>query len=284
MSDGFFDNIYQIDIEAGGPGKVPIFYREARSYSGIFAANWFKLRKLMPDWRYFPAQVLPGVGAVGFSVFEYIDSDIGPYNEFSISIVLNSPHLAPIPGYNMLRQYFLNGFDVYIHHLPVTTEKALRWGVDLGNYPKFLGDIDFTDTSDQVACDIRHEGKRICKLTSKKLPATRSFNGRFICRLYQDGQPQHTELTLKVNEAADRWLPKTLQLELGDHEIARNYRSILLSTRPLMHLYWANFEACLFGPENMRLPLINYTLQQTGAIGKPQSGPKPSAVTEHHNW
>ncbi len=210
MADDFFDGIYQVDTESGGePIKFPIFYHDARSFTAIFAANWFKLRKMLPDWRYFPAQVLPGVGAVAFTAFEYYDTDIRPYNEFAIAIILNSPHLAPVPGYNLLRQYFLNTFEAYIYHLPVTTNVALRAGIDFYNYPKFIAGIDFTDTADEVACDLTHEGKRICKLTSKKLPATRSYEAKFMCRLYQDRQPQGAEFKVNVREGTDRWLPST---------------------------------------------------------------------------
>lgn len=285
MAGGFFDGIYQVDAESGGePVKFPIFYRDARSFTGIFAANWFKLRKMLPDWRYFPAQVLPGVGAVAFTAFEYYDTDIRPYNEFAVSVILNSPYLAPVLGYNLLRQYLLSTFEAYIYHLPVTTSVALRAGIDFYNYPKFLAGIEFADTADEVACDLTHEGKRICRLTSKKLPATRAYEAKFMCRLYQDRQPQCAEFKVNVREGTDRWAPSSIKLELGDHGIARNFRSVLLSTRPILHLYWPSIQCCLYGPDHVALPLAYYGLRQAGAFGKAESGVKPSAADEHRNW
>jgi len=285
MVAGFFDGIYQVDAQsAGEPVKFPIFYRDARSFTAVFAANWFKLRRMLPDWRYFPAQAAPGVGAVAFTAFEYYDTDIRPYNEFSISIILNSPWLAPIPGYNLLRQYFLHSFEAYIYHLPVTTEVALRGGIDFYNYPKFLAGIDFTDTADEVTCELTQGGQLICRLISSKIPATRSYEARFFCRLWQDRQPQGAEFKVNVREGADRWLPSTVRLELGDHPIARNFRSVLLSNRPLLHLYWPSIQCCLYGPERLSMPLAYYALKQTGLVGEPESGPKPTAVKEHSNW
>ncbi len=285
MADAFFEGIYQIEAESAGEEvKCPIFYRDARSFTAVFAADWFKLRRMLPDWRYFPAQVLPGVGAVGFTAFEYYDTDIRPYNEFAVTIMLNSPYLAPLPGYNLLRQYFHRSFEAYVYHLPVTTEVALRAGIDFYNYPKFLAGIDFSEDADEVACDLTHEGRRICRLVSRKLPANRSYEAKFFCRLYQDRQPQGAEFKVNVREGADRWMPSTVRLELGDHDIARNFRSVLLSTRPLLHFYWPSIQCCLYGPERLSLPLVHYGMQQAGAPGGPEKGPKPSAVTEHRNW
>ncbi len=68
MEHDFFDGVQQVNVECiGKPIKFPLFYRDVRSFTGAFPANWFKLRRMLPDWRYVPAQVFPGVGAVTFT-------------------------------------------------------------------------------------------------------------------------------------------------------------------------------------------------------------------------
>ncbi len=120
----------------------------------------------------------------------------------------------------MLRQHEKRGYELFIYHLPVTTEIALRAGVDFYNYPKFPSEIEFQDKADSVTCEVVNGGKRICSLTTKKIQADRSFETKFFCRLYKDKQPQGTEFKANVLKGAVSWGPRNVELELGDHEIA----------------------------------------------------------------
>ena len=63
----------------------------------MFPARLAALRRLMPDPRFTPARLAPGLGAVGLLCFKYRDSDIGPYSEVSISVALNDPWFDRAP-------------------------------------------------------------------------------------------------------------------------------------------------------------------------------------------
>jgi hypothetical protein len=266
MDGDFFTGIEQVDTTMGDfQAKLPLFYRKARAFSAVFPAPLWRIRQALPDRRFVPAQVAPGIAAVQMAAFEYYDVDIPPYNEFAMCIPLCSPQFLPLPGYNMLRQMLRMEYDVYFHHLPVTTEIAMRGGIDYYGFPKFLASIDFSDTQEWVECQLKEEGETICTLRGRKIDATRNRTIKFFCHLYQDRQPQTAEGKMNAQRYALNFKSSNAELSLGtSHPIAVELSKLLISTRPLMYMYIPEFQLILYGPENLPLPLLKLCLETMG--------------------
>ncbi len=257
MHHDFFDGVEQVEATLIGKElKLPIFYRSARSMTAVFPASLPALKRMVPDPRYSPAQLAPGVGAIHLSALEYYDTDIEPYNEFAIGVLLNDPYVMPVPGYNMLRQLIRLNFYTYIHHLPVTTELALRGGIDVYNYPKFLAGIDFSDTDQALTCVLSENGEQILTLKGRKISATRSGIMKYFCHLYQFKQLQGAEF--KVNAIKYSLIPGIgkASLELGTtHPVAQELKGALLSSQPMIYIYMPEIQCILYGPDRLSLPL-----------------------------
>jgi hypothetical protein len=260
----FFEGVDQVDVWAAGQKvKLPIFYRDARAYMAVFPANVFELKKLLPDPRFSPAQMFPGVGAVALACFEYHDTDVGPYNEFAFNIILNNPHILPIPGYNLTRQLMQFNFYPYVLHLPVTTEAALRWGIDFSGFPKFLASIDFSDTDSTTSCELKENDELICKLNFRKIATPMSRVMKFLISLYQQRQPQNTEFKMNARQFGMSFNPKDVELQLGmKHPIARELSRALLMTKAVSFFSMPSTQFILYGPENLSLPLMNFLFQK----------------------
>lgn len=268
MTGDFFEGVERVEMKYnGGTGYMPIFYREARSFTFMMPANWFALRRMVPDPRFLPVQAFPGVGVVSLTAFEYQDTDIGPYNEFSVGIVLNNPLYSPLPCYNMLRQYLAKFYYVYVYHLPVTTEIALRAGVDFYNYPKIIADIDFEDTAGGVRCTLTHEGQRILSMEGDKIPAGPFGEMKFMCQLYMNRQPQQAEFKLNVKQGKVAWGPDhgTVELDMG-HPMGREVYDALLSSRPLAYLYMPEMQGILYGPDHYDVSLVRRQILTAGMV------------------
>jgi len=264
MPEDFFAGVDQLEAEiAGVRGKTPAFYRDARCFTLMLPARLLALRRLLPDPRFVPAQVLPCIGAVNLTAFEYYDTDINPYNEFSVSILLNSNQFLQIPGYNALRQMLQNCFYAYIHHLPVTTEVALEGGVQLYNYPKFMASIDFSDSDDWVTCELAVGDDLICRTKGRKIPAPRSGVMKYICHLYQYQQPQYAEMKVNARRYGMAMGQGNAELEVGTaHPVARELSSLLISEKPLVYIYVPSMQAILYGPEHISLASVAFFLEQ----------------------
>ncbi len=279
MAD-FFEGIDQVELSIEGKkGRFPVFYRDARMFTIVLPANILKLYKALPDPRFTPTQILPGIGGISLTAFEYFDTDIEPYNEFSIGIMLNSPYWMAIPGYNLSRQYISRMFNVFIYHLPVTTEIALRGGIEFYNYPKFLADIIFSDSPDRISCELSRDGERILSISGPKVPTVSSGEMKFMCNLYHYRQPQLAEFKVNVIEGAVKMLPADVAWSFSlSSAIGRDIHSMVVGSRALMYMYMPKIQCILYGPEHMPMPLMQKVLTTKGFLPEVRTPAKKAAA------
>jgi hypothetical protein len=256
----FFEGITQVSIERGDDVfRVPIFYYDGEQMTGIFPAKLGALRRFLPDPRYVPARLAPGVGAVTVTCFEYRDTDIGPYNELAISIPLSHPHhLANPPGRALLRAVRRGQFDSYIHHLPVTTEIARVGGRDFYNFPKFIGGIDYEQDAGTRTCRLSEGAEQILTMRCDRLAGRGSENVQLFNHLYQNREPQSAEFKILAHDLGRSIRPGAAVLELGSrHPIARELDGALLSRRSISAAYAPRIEGILYGPHHLTLEVVD---------------------------
>ena len=268
----FFDGVAQSDVTiAGQAAHVPIFYYDGTATSAVFPARLKRLRALMPDPTYRPARLAPGVGAVAITCFEYRDTDLGPYNELAISVVLNEPWFRPnLPGAALISSVRRRQLHAWVEHLPVTTEIARAGGVDFYNYPKFVAGIEFSENSGRRECRLSEGAERILTLTGDLIPTPRSEEVQLFSRLWMDRRPQGSEFKINALQTGISLRPKAATLRLGEqHPIARALDRQLIGRTPIQYQYIKSFEGILYGPDNMSLPLLERYTAQSGRSLEP---------------
>jgi hypothetical protein len=126
---------------------------------------------------------------------------------------------------------------VYIYHLPVTTEIALRGGIDYYNYPKFLADILFTDTDEHVTCDLFREEEHILTISGEKIPTREIGEMKIMCNLYQYRQPQTAEFKANAIEGAFSWLPSNVSWAFNrSNDIGAVWADLVVGNRAVMYI------------------------------------------------
>jgi len=270
----FFEGVTQSDVTvAGQSAKVPIFYYDGTAMQAVFAARLGALRRLMPDPRFSPARLAPGLGALAITCFEYRDTDLGPYNELAISVVLNEPWFLPnLPGLALASSLRRRQLHAWVQHLPVTTEIARAGGVDFYNYPKFIAGIDFEETAGRRVCRLSEGAEHILTLSGERIATPRSQELQLFSHLWMDRQPQGSEFKINALEMGASLSPGAATLELGErHPIARELARLIAWRRPLQYQYMARFEGILYGPEHLSLALLAQTTAAAGAGAAAQS-------------
>lgn len=263
----FFEGVSQVESTLAGQSlELPVFYYDGTATCAVFPARLGRLRRLMPDPRFQPARLLPGVGTVAIACFEYRDTDIGPYNELAISVPLQHPwFLANLPGRALLGGLRRRQLHAWVHHLPVTTEVARAGGVELYNYPKFLAGIDFEESSAESVCHLSEAGEPILSLRGARLPARRSETFQLFSHLWMDRQPQRSEFKINATELGVSVRPGAASLELGEaHPIAAELARLLIGRRSIQYQYLARFEGILYGPDHLTLPLVERFARRSG--------------------
>ena len=248
----FFKGIAQFEFDwRGEKGRLPVFYFDNTSMTAIFTASTEKVKKLLPKCEMNPIEVFPGRCLAAFTAFEYRDTDIRPYNEFSISFPMLYGK-RPVTGLTVFTQMMKRTYTAFVWKLPVTTEIARVGGVDLYGYPKFIADIVFTRNGDWIECRLSENGSHILTLGGRMLHGARYGAIKYTTYSVKDGIPLVANVLTNPLEYAQSRKKTDAKLELGDsHEISTALKGIELSKNPLMYQYSPVNEAILFGGRNL---------------------------------
>lgn len=238
----FFQHITQFSAQVGAQSiPVPVFYQDIMALSAQFLAPIAKIQALLPSPRMHPLRVTPWHGVVNIAAFEYRQCDIGPYNEVAIALpfVLDRPSplfvgtLSPVPPV----------LQVFVRHLPVTTQLACDAGIQFANYPKFVADITFKQDSNSIHCQLQGGDRPILSLTAPTGPLQPAPRSRMYPMTRRDGYLLRSEF---IAAAHDHYVGKgrDLHLDLGDHPIAQELKTLQLG-RAIAYQYTPHYQGSL---------------------------------------
>ena len=200
--------------------KVPIHYRRLDCFFAIFGADTDALKRLLPSLRLRPIPIWPGRSLLALNAFNYLDTDIGPYGEFSVGIPCSLARPAKWPA-----------FGIYIHRLPVTSELGKVAGIEVWGYPKFVCEMQFQNTGMVNSVKLSRDGKTILELSIKKAGLGIGAAVNLNTFTVKDGVILQTRI---MSSSVVRVSPNGLAaLKLGDHEMAAELAALNLAKRPL---------------------------------------------------
>ncbi|MFC2166317.1 acetoacetate decarboxylase family protein, partial [Acidobacteriota bacterium] len=165
----------------------------------------------------------------GIKVYEFRDTDIGPYNEVSISIPINFKPASFLPRKSAISMMRRHNFALYVHQLPVTTEEARIGGVYFYNYPKFLADITIEDKGETIETILKEKDELILRMSAKKPPLKKSGPFEYHTFSIKNNEILHTLIEGKAERIGSLMMGKFAELELGDHDVATELKGLNLS-------------------------------------------------------
>jgi len=246
MDENFLSkaNIEEVGLSAGWRIGLPVRYYDWSWMNALFPAPAAKVQRLLPSKKLRPVLVMPGIAMVALTAMEYRKiADVAPYNEFSIAVPVQFEPTFNIPGlplffHPLLSPQRYKKIGMYVHHLPVTTQAALDFGVEIWGYPKFIAEISFEDVGEMRRCRLQAEKKDIVTLEIKKL-ATRDRLISLYTYTVKKGQILRTLVQSKGEYGITRF-PGGASYTLGDHPIADELKSLGMGKTAL---------GCFFAPQ-----------------------------------
>lgn len=249
---GFFDGIAQEPITFRGfAGKAPMFFREVRMMGGVFTCDLAAARALMPTPAHHPLRLFPGRGVAAVHCLEYADTDIGPYNEVSLSIAV-AHGTPPWSHWGALLAAEIRGrYHAFIVDLPVTTEGAYYGGVDILGFPKWIAGIAFADEGERRVCTVRDGDEVVLRVAGDRL-AARDGRREISLESYprKEGSTLHAVMRMRLGSWASSRLSRHMTVEPTAHPRATALRSLALGAQ-IGYLYAPRCEAILFRPETV---------------------------------
>ncbi len=234
---------------AGRQIEFPILYYDLRYITGIFTAKTTKLRNLLPHPNFRPIEIWPGTGMLGITAFEYRETSIGSYNEIAITIPVKFPPQFVLPGISAISMIRRNVFPVYICHLPVTTDIALKVGVHFWNYPKFLAEITIQEKNENVEITLKENDSLILRMIARRLSVRKSAEVQFHTYSIKDNVVMHGSAVGLGQRLGIKMLGKTAQLELGEHQISEELRGLSISETAFCEQYADGVMTKLYDPD-----------------------------------
>jgi hypothetical protein len=221
---------------------VPVFYPDIRFMSASFLAPLEKIRAILPSERMKPYRITPWHSTVSVTAYEYRECDLGPYNEVSIGVPVTLDRETPVfTGF--LRKMPQEPM-VYSHALPVSTEIARVVGAEFAGYPKFVANIEFTESDEWLVCELRADGQLVLTLKGRRLHAEPSPRYRLHPITYRRGYILRSEMIASGGEVGGSRSQGDVRLELGEHQIADELRELSLG-RLLGFRYCAKMQGIL---------------------------------------
>lgn len=250
IKNDFFKGIYQ------WPNKeynvvLPIFYYDCSAMSAIYTASTELVKKHIPVDDLYPVEIFPGRCLMLISAFEYRNSDIGPYNEVSIAVMVKHKK-KPLPLLPVISSMIKNCFSVYIIHLPVTSERARRGGVDMGGYPKYLADIKLTKNKIITECRMSLKKNHVITIRGKNLKTSGSRKIKSVLYTYLNGCLVNSNLYINPLQFAQSFSRNSAVIETGkNHAMCDLLSGIKLGKKPLIYQYMPSYDAILCGSKNL---------------------------------
>lgn len=259
--DDIFSGIRQVDWHIGGRKmQHPVFFRDVSSFGALLPARLSSLRQLLPDIRFSPVRILPGIGLISINAIEFRDM---AFNDLSIAVVLNNPGMAKIPGYNFLRQILQFNTYIYVLYQLVSSDNASLLLSEWSDIPTPVVSMSFSYEAERISCEARQNEELILSLTGKRIPAGRSDLMKWFCHYYDNAQPQSWEFKVNALEHGFSLGPKDFELKIGsNHPIAREISEALISPKALLYAYVPSAQAVLYGPEHLQTSNLKYMLQE----------------------
>jgi len=250
--DRFFDDILQLDARLGGfDFKMPLFYRDASSVTAIFAARERAARELLPA-ALRPATLAPGMAAVAVTVFDYRDTDIGPYGELAVSIPVGLGR-RPVPLAGVVGQMRSRTLRAWVQQLPVTTEIARVGGVEVYGYPKFLAGIELRANGNRFEATLDHDGERALSLSGCLPDGSRgSQTFRYLTHSQKGGRLLEGQVLLRADSLAEAVRPSGVHIDVSPGtRVGAELSGLLLSHRPLLVQWMPRFRSVLHAPTHV---------------------------------
>ena len=224
---------------------MPVVVRDASSVAATYLVDATAARKLLPGPELDVVEVFPGKALFSVALIDYVDNDLGDYTEVSLAFFVRERSDRPlVPYLGNVVDFFRNRLATYIKHLPVDQSFTRDAGEGIWGFPKTIQQIDFADTEGRRTGKLVMDGKHVLTLASHR-------GGRFslpempmTTYTYIGGRLHRTTFVAQATEVG--FGLGGARLELGDHPIADELRSMGLPRAALMTV-WMGHQRARFG-------------------------------------
>ncbi|MBD0323815.1 MAG: acetoacetate decarboxylase family protein [Aldersonia sp.] len=212
---------------------MPVEIRLANAFTAVYSVSAPAAQRAIDYSGLKILPIRPGRGACCLVFVNYVDGDLGPYNEFGICFLVR-PHDAPSDSpLADLRSLASGRAGVLIHRLPVDGEFTMAAGRGIWGFPKELADFDVDHAGTVRRGALHQNGQPIVDLAVRAGVRIPGQGARMSLDAYShtDGTTRHVPWKMHPQNMRSR--PGGATLRLGGHPWAAELAGLGLSKRAL---------------------------------------------------
>jgi hypothetical protein len=213
---------------------LPAVVRDASSGSVMYMGDLGVAKKIIPD-AFEAVEVAPGQTQVTLVIVDYRDNDLGDYDEVGVVFFVRP---AGQPDAEV---------GSYIHKLPVNQSFTCEAGCKIWGFPKSVEEIAFEYADESATCRLEMDGQHVLTLTIPRGGEGETPDTPAVGYTLIEGIPHQNEFVR--GGKGEQTLPggEGVVLELGDHAIADELRSLGLETAAPLLSAWSEHMTGSFG-------------------------------------
>ena len=214
---------------------MPVEIRSATTWVASYAVPFDAAAALIEYSGLRPKAALGNRALLSLAIVRYADGDLGPYHEFGVSVLVEPPasgsEVSPV--------------GALIHQLPVNQPFTLAAGREIWGFPKWMARIDLDDGGAHTTCTLRDGDTFVLSLSVARGMPVPTRDTAIDAYSFLDGVLRRTSWDLDASGSRAR--PGGARIELGDHPVADELRSLGLPKRALAAMSVARVRMT-FGP------------------------------------
>ncbi len=228
--------------------RLPVIVRKARSSTATYIVNSAAAQALVGREHFEVAEVLPGRTLLALACINYIDNDLGNYNEVSMTLfVRERGEPTGLPYISTWRDFLRGRLGTYIHRLPVNQSFTRDAGCGIWGFPKSVETIEISDTNTTSTCRLEIAGEHALTLSVARGGRSTIPDSEMLTYTYIDGRPHKSTFVSGALECGFHL--GGAELELGTHAMADELRSLGLPKRALMTMWMGHMHGRFDAPQ-----------------------------------
>lgn len=214
--------------------NIPAIVRDASSGTAMYMVDAAAAQKLVPQ-AFDVVEAAPGLTQCTLVIVDYRDNDLGDYDEVGVVFFVRP---AGQPDAEL---------GSYIYKLPVNQSFTCEAGFQIWGFPKTVEEIDFAYADDSATCKLVMGGQHVLTLTVPRGGEGSTEDTAATGYTLIEGVPHHNEF-VRGGEG-EQTVPggEGVVLELGDHALAEELRSLGLETAAPILSAWSEHMRGSFG-------------------------------------
>ena len=224
-------NSYKIQ---GQTVTLPVEVRDAASGTVMYQVDHQAASRVVtPEFE--ADESAPGKTQLCLVMVDYRDNDLGDYNEVGVVFFVR-PKGQPEAE-----------IGTYIHRLPVNQSFTQQAGLEIWGFPKTVEEIDFSFGENSATCVLTMAGEHVMTLTLPRGGDAETPDTPAVGYTLIEGAPHRIAFSRGGKQEGTRPGGDGVELELGNHPVAEELRSLGLPDLPPLLSSWSEHFFGTFG-------------------------------------